>query len=122
VTAQVECSSESLLISDRIFLRVSDKVALGSDDLQWIVYLSRRKVPSPVDAPLVLGRGGEWRPVSFVRSTKAILMRLLGQITCHEAQVALAGYPDTFDAWKATVSVGPGRPKRANRRKAPRLA
>jgi hypothetical protein len=87
-------------MSDRIFLRLSDKYALGADDLQWIVYRSRSKVPSPLDAPLKCGRGSEWEPVSFVRSTKEILARC-GPVTCDEAQLALAGYPTTFDAWRA---------------------
>jgi hypothetical protein len=88
-------------MADRIFLRLSEKYALGADDLQWIVYRSRRKVPSPLDAPLVCGRGSEWEPVSFVRSTKEILLRCCGPMTCDEAQLALARYPSTFDAWKA---------------------
>jgi hypothetical protein len=69
-----------------IFLRLSDKFALGADDLQWIVYRSRRKVPSLLDAPLIVGRSGEWEAVSFVRSTKDILMRCTGAITCDEAR------------------------------------
>jgi hypothetical protein len=52
-------------------------------------------------APLVCGRGSEWEPVSFVRSTKEILLRCCGPMTCDEAQLALARYPSTFDAWKA---------------------
>jgi hypothetical protein len=88
-------------VSDGVFLRLSEKYALGADDLQWIVYRSRHKVPSPLDAPLKCGRGGEWEPVSFVRSTKEILLARCGPVTCDEAQLALAGYPDTFDAWKA---------------------
>jgi hypothetical protein len=80
-------------MSDRIFLRLSEKYALGADDLQWIVYRSRRKVPSPLDEPLKCGRGSEWEPVSFVRSTKD---NPCGPVTCDEAQLVLAGY-----AWKA---------------------
>jgi hypothetical protein len=76
-------------MADRIFLRLSEKYALGADELQWIVYRSRRKVPSPLDAPLVCGRGSEWEPVSFVRSTKEILLRCCGPVTCDEAQLAL---------------------------------
>jgi hypothetical protein len=91
-------------VTDRIFLRLSKKYALGADDLQWIVYRSRCKVPSPLDAPLKCGRGGEWEPVSFVRSTKEILHRCCGPVTCDGAQLALDGYPPTFDAWKAAQS------------------
>ncbi len=99
-------------MSERIFLRLSDKFALGADDLQWIVYRSRRGGPSPIDAPLVFGRGGEWLPVSFVSSTKEILLRCCGQVTCDEAKVALAGYPSTFRAWKAAVTALGGVPER----------
>ncbi len=91
-------------MTDRIFLRLSDKYALGADELQWIVYRSRRKVPSPIGTPLRCGRGGEWEPVSFVRSTKEILLSRCGHVTCDEAQLALDGYPSTFDAWKAPVT------------------
>jgi hypothetical protein len=98
-------------MADRIFLRLSDKYALGADDLQWIVYRSRRKVPSPLDEPLKYGRGSEWEAVSFVRSTKEILLARCGQITCDEAQVALAGYPSTFDAWKGVVPLRSAAPR-----------
>jgi hypothetical protein len=93
------------LMADRIFLRLSEKYALGADDLQWIVYRSRRKVPSPLDEPLKCGRGSEREPVSFVRSTKEILLRCCGPVTCDEAQLVLAGYSSTFDAWKAAGAV-----------------
>src|ERR1700730_17718056 len=91
-------------MTEGIFLRLSDKYALGADDLQWIVYRSRRAVPSPIGASLRCGRCSEWEPVSFVRSTKEILLCCCGPVTCDEAQLALEGYPRTFDAWKATHS------------------
>lgn len=90
-------------ISDTIFLRLNAKFALGADDLQWILYRSRREAPSPLDAPLKFGRGSEWLPVSFVRSSKDILFRCMrekGCKPCDEAKVALAMLPCTFDAWK----------------------
>jgi hypothetical protein len=86
---------------DGPFLRLSSKYALGADGLQWIVYRSRRKDPSPLDAPLTFGRGSEWEAVSFVSSTKEILLRSCGQITCNEARLAIEGYPTTFEEWKA---------------------
>src|SRR4029450_5918918 len=76
-------------MTDSIFLRLDSKFALGADDLQWILYKSRRKDPSPLDSPLRLGRGGEWQPVSFVRSTKDILLRCMREKGCkpyYEAQ------------------------------------
>jgi hypothetical protein len=53
-------------MADAIFLRLNQKFALGADDLQWILYKSRRKDPSPLEAHLVFGRGGEWEPVRSV--------------------------------------------------------
>jgi len=85
-------------MADRIFLRLDEKSALGADDLQWIVYTSRTKVPPPSL------ESKHWRPDSFVRSTKAILMRCIGGGLTDTARLALEGYPDTFDAWKAAVS------------------
>jgi hypothetical protein len=52
-------------MTDRIFLRLDDKHALGADELQWILYRSNRKIPSPIDAPLKVERHGEWRGISF---------------------------------------------------------
>ena len=93
-------------MSDGIFLRLSSKYALGCDDLQWIVFRSRRKDPSPLDAPLKSGRGSEWEPVSVVSSTKEILLRCCGQVTCDEAAAALESYPSTFREWRASGAAG----------------
>jgi hypothetical protein len=95
-------------MADTIFLRLDAKFALGADDLQWILYRSRREEPSPLGAPLKFGRGSEWLPVSFVRSRKDILLRCMrekGCKPCDEAKVALAMLSCTFDAWKAAVTV-----------------
>jgi hypothetical protein len=99
-------------MADAIFLRLNQKFALGADDLQWILYKSRRKEPSPLEAHLVFGRGGEWEPVSFVSSTKEILFRCMREADCKpcdEAQVALERYPDTFRDWEAPGT--PGTPR-----------
>jgi hypothetical protein len=91
---------------DSIFLRLDPKFALGADELQWIVYRSRRKAPSPVNAPFKLGRGAEWEPVAFVRSTKAVLLRVLREKGCDGCEAALAGTSQTFAAWKARQGSG----------------
>jgi hypothetical protein len=52
-------------MTDRIFLRLSDKSALGADDLQSCI----------------------------------------GSDLMDRARSELAGYPDTFDAWKAAQSI-----------------
>jgi hypothetical protein len=83
---------------DKIFLRLNGDFALGADDLQWILY--RRKYTVPEGSPLLLR---DWRPISFVRSTKEILLRCMREKGCkpsHEAQLAFEGMPPTFDAWK----------------------
>jgi hypothetical protein len=62
-----------------------------------------------MDAPLKIERHGEWRGISFVRSTTAILYRCMGEkgcSPCAEARLILAGYPDTFDAWKRWAQHG----------------
>ena len=73
---------------DCIFLRLDARFALGADDLQWILYKSKRTEPPSLDAPL---SSRDWNPVSFVRSTKALLLRVLrekGCKPCAEAQIA----------------------------------
>jgi hypothetical protein len=92
-------------MTNAIFLRLDERFAHGADDSPWILYKSRRAEPSPLDSNLVFGRGSEWEPVSFVSSTKEILIRCLrekGCKPCDEAQVALERYPDTFRDWRAS--------------------
>ena len=74
-------------MTDRVFAVAGDW-ALASDGVQWI--LQRRQ-------------GGQWRAVSFVRSTRDILARCMrekGVEAAHSA-LLLAGLPDTFDQWKS---------------------
>jgi len=71
-------------MADKIYLRLSDLWALGYDDLQWIVMHYRPP---------------RWRSISFVASTKVVLMRVLeetGAKITPEAQTALDHLPDTF--------------------------
>jgi hypothetical protein len=78
-------------MADRIFLHLGELHALGEDDLQWILF---RK------------RGADWRGISFVRSTKAILLRCIREADCKpvpEAFDALERLPTTFDVWKAAT-------------------
>jgi hypothetical protein len=81
-------------MTDRVFADAGDW-AVASDGIQWI--LQRRQ-------------GGQWRAVSFVRSTRDILARCMrekGVEAAHSA-LLLSGLPDTFDKWKTT----PTSPKR----------
>lgn len=97
-------------MADRIFLRLNARYALGADSLQWIIYRARVSEPS-------LARSRDWHGVSFVSSTKALLLGLIGgrDGLCPEAQLALDGYPGTFEAWKAEIAgrgaAGAGHPE-----------
>ena len=72
---------------DRQF-RVSGESALASDGVQWMLQIMR---------------GNSWRPIKFIRSTKAHLadrMREKG-VPPEDMHILLDGLPDTFDAWLA---------------------
>jgi hypothetical protein len=87
-------------MADRVFLRLSEKYALGADELQWILYRANGR-DHVADPPLELKY---WRAISFVSSAKAILHRCMREAGCVpvcRAASELAGYPGTFDAWKA---------------------
>jgi hypothetical protein len=90
--------------SDRMFLRLGEKAALGADSQQWILYRGREPKP---DKPMPKGglwQGKLWTGISFVRSTKAVLVRCIrekGVELSPEGRVALDALPDDFDSWKA---------------------
>ena len=86
-------------MTDKIFLRLSSKYALGYDDRHWIVFRSLRN-PPPRAVPLEYGRGCGWEPVE-IETTKGALLRSLREKGCVEAERALADYPSTFKEWKA---------------------
>jgi hypothetical protein len=71
----------------RHFCRINDRWALAADKLQWI--LQRRNGVA------------NWRDVSFVSSTKAILARCMREkgVPADDAQRALDSLPDTFKQW-----------------------
>jgi hypothetical protein len=97
---------------ERLFLRLGPNGALGADDLQWILYVPRRKaVPPPGQLD-----GKDWRAVSFVRSTKAVVARCAREASiCWEdtGRLAFEMMPDTFDAWKAAVASSQEAPRAA---------
>ena len=91
--------------TDRIFLRLGSNGALGADDLQWILYVPRRKEAPPIDATL---NPRDWLPVSYVHSTKAILERCIvekGVEFTDRGRLALQRMPPTFDEWKTAQSI-----------------
>jgi hypothetical protein len=72
-------------VRERIFLRLGENGALGADDHQWILY-----------------RGES--PVSFVRSTKSVLVRSIrekGIELSAEGLARLNALADDFDSWRA---------------------
>ena len=82
-------------MTDRIFLRLSANWAVGYDRLQWIVM---RAITDKSK------EGQSWRPIAFVGSTRAVLMRVLeekGAEVTPEARAALDSLPDTFRKWIA---------------------
>jgi|SRR5215470_17888117 len=86
---------ETRNVADRQ-LAVSGRWALASDGLQWILQRKRSGRPP-------------WRAISFVRSTKDILARCMGEngATPVEIQSLLGGLPDTFDQWKSGEGLAP---------------
>ena len=69
----------------RTFLQLGPNAGLGADEHQWILY-----------------RAGQ--PVSYIRSTKAVLVRCIrekGIELSAEGKAALDALADDFDAWKA---------------------
>jgi hypothetical protein len=88
-------------MSDAIFLRLGDNGALGTDGLQWVLHKPVRRIPPPPGAPLV---SKDWRPVAYVHSTRAILVRCMERAGINLTDAALTelvSYGDTFDDWKA---------------------
>jgi hypothetical protein len=72
----------------RTFLQLGPNAALGADEHQWILY-----------------RAGQ--PVSYVRSTKAVLVRCIrekGIELSAEGRAALDALADDFNTWKADPS------------------
>jgi hypothetical protein len=87
---------ETRNIADRQFA-VSGRWALASDGLQRILQRKRSGCPP-------------WRAVSFVRSTKDILARCMGEncATLDEIHSLLGGLPATFDQWKSGAGLATG--------------
>ena len=77
-------------MKDRLVLRLSDGWAVRADELQWM--LCRQ----------TSAKGG-WKPLSFVATTKAILLRCIREksaIVDAAGQAALDALPESFREWK----------------------
>ena len=82
-------------MTDRVFLRLSERWALGYDRNQWIVMRSKSDRSKP---------GQRWRAVAFVGSTRAVLKRVLrekGAEIAPDARVAVDSLPETLLEWLA---------------------
>ena len=74
----------------RTFLLLGPNAALGADEHQWILYRAEQ-------------------PVSYVRSTKAVLVRCIREKSIElsvEGKAALDALADDFNAWKADPAGG----------------
>jgi hypothetical protein len=70
-------------------IRLSEKWGIGADHVQWIVMQYR--------AP-------DWRPLSFVATTKAVLLRCLREKEADisaKGQLALDSLPEDFQTWNS---------------------
>jgi len=89
---------------ERVFLQLNDRFAIGYNNLQWIVFGRGKKG----------GKFGPWASKAFVATEKRILLRVIEEkmrsieelegcvLTLDDSAVAaLAGFPDTFQKWKA---------------------
>ena len=88
-------------MADVRFLYLSERWALATDGLQWIVQKAKKDRSK--------AGGLDWRGVSFVASNKATLMRVLrerGAAIDPDALEHLRRLPETFREW---ASEPPGR-------------
>jgi hypothetical protein len=93
-------------MSDRIFLRLNDRLALGADDLQWILYRSRAAA-----APDMCVRN--WLPIAYVSSSREVLARCVRETGFGDdtAMSAVLRLEAAFDAWKAAVAPARAAPE-----------
>jgi hypothetical protein len=83
-------------MTDRMVLRLSATWAVLADDRQWMLCRRRKNRKS-------------WDAVSFVASTKAVLMRCIHEkdaVVDPEGQAALDALPESFQAWKRQAADG----------------
>ena len=89
---------------DRIFLRLGEKAALGADAVRRILYRGRDPNPDKPIPDKGLWQGKLWTAGSFVRSTKAVLVRCIrekGLELSPEGRAAMDALADDFDSWRA---------------------
>ena len=88
-------------MADQKFLILDDFTALAFDKMQWIIHKRGNKN----------GKFGPWKPKSFIRSDKTVLLRCLGENGCDvpglskDALAELEALPDTFKEWYTTIGI-----------------
>ncbi len=93
-------------MADQLLFHLCDGWALGYDKLQWIL-ATVDKMPPGAEKTLA---GPRLRAVSFIGSTKAVLLRCIDENDIEptpEAKAALDALPPTFKEWRR-LEVGRG--------------
>ena len=78
-------------MTDRMVLRLSADWAVLADDQQWMLCKRRKNANSG------------WKPLSYVASSKAVLLRCLrekGAVVDAQGQAALDALPQSFREWQ----------------------
>jgi hypothetical protein len=82
-------------MTDRMVLRLSANWAVLADNQQWMVCKRRTKANSG------------WKPLSYVASSKAVLLRCLHEKSATvdaQGQAALDALPESFRAWQRQMT------------------
>jgi hypothetical protein len=90
-------------MADRFLVEISEGWALGYDKLQWIL-LKREKSRRQGGKSYPTFR---WRAVSFIASTKEVLLRVVAEKGIQptpEGWAALSSLSDTFSDWHSQQS------------------
>jgi hypothetical protein len=82
-------------MTDRMVLRLSETWAVLADDRQWM--LCRRRTNA----------NSGWKPLSYVASSKAVLLRCIGEkgaVVDAQGQAALDALPESFREWQRQMT------------------
>ena len=82
-------------MTDRMVLRLSANWAVLADNQQWMLCKRRKNANSG------------WKPLSYVASSKAVLLRCLrekGAVVDAQGQAALDALPESFRAWQRQMT------------------
>ena len=90
-------------MADRFLFEISEGWALGYDKLQWIILKREKSRRQGENSHPTL----RWRAVSFIASTKEVLLRVVAEKGIQptpEGWAALNSLPDTLTAWQRQQS------------------